>query len=158
MPTYVFNGDADGICALQQLRLAEPRLGMAARSGAARGGVPGGEDVLITGVKRDIALLVRVQARGADLCTVLDVSLDVTGPLVPCCRRPIRPLLRPPYAAMARLPGWTPTSIPAPTSAPLLVDVSDGGAPLGGVGAFGDSWWTRTLACARAPGPARRNG
>ena len=25
MHNYVFNGDADGLCALQQLRLAEPR-------------------------------------------------------------------------------------------------------------------------------------
>ena len=45
----VFNGDADGICALQQLRLAEPR-----------------DAVLVTGVKRDIALLDRVPARAGD--------------------------------------------------------------------------------------------
>lgn len=55
-----FNGDADGICALQQLRLAEP-----------------GEVVLVTGVKRDIELLGRVPATEGDSCTVLDVSLDV---------------------------------------------------------------------------------
>jgi len=55
----VFNGDADGICALHQLRLAEPRDG-----------------TLITGVKRDIALLGRVQAGDGDQVTVLDVSLD----------------------------------------------------------------------------------
>jgi hypothetical protein len=55
----VFNGDADGICALQQLRLAEPR-----------------ETVLITGVKRDIGLLRRVEARPGDQVTVLDISLD----------------------------------------------------------------------------------
>ena len=54
----VFNGDADGICALHQLRLAEPR-----------------ESVLITGVKRDIALLERVDAQSGDEVTVLDVSL-----------------------------------------------------------------------------------
>ena len=41
--SYVFNGDADGLCALQQLRLASPR-------GA-------GGETLVTGVKRDIALL-----------------------------------------------------------------------------------------------------
>ena len=41
----VFNGDADGICALLQLRLAEPR-----------------EAQLVTGVKRDINLLSRVEA------------------------------------------------------------------------------------------------
>ncbi len=55
----VFNGDADGICALTQLRLAEPR-----------------ESVLITGVKRDIDLLKKVEARRGDRITVLDVSLD----------------------------------------------------------------------------------
>lgn len=55
----VFNGDADGICALQQLRLAEAR-----------------EGVLVTGVKRDIALLKRVAAEAGDRITVLDVSLD----------------------------------------------------------------------------------
>lgn len=55
----VFNGDADGICSLQQLRLDEPR-----------------EAVMVTGVKRDIALLRRVEATGADVVTVLDISLD----------------------------------------------------------------------------------
>ncbi|MCC6610207.1 MAG: acetyltransferase [Burkholderiales bacterium] len=55
----VANGDADGLCALHQLRLAEP---VAAE--------------LVTGVKRDIGLLERVQAAAGDLVTVLDVSLD----------------------------------------------------------------------------------
>jgi hypothetical protein len=55
----VFNGDADGLCALQQLRLTEPL-----------------EATLVTGVKRDIALLTRVQANPGDSVTVLDVSLD----------------------------------------------------------------------------------
>ncbi|QDV85028.1 acetyltransferase [Planctomycetes bacterium TBK1r] len=55
----VFNGDADGICALHQLRLARPR-----------------ESTLVTGVKRDINLLERVQARSGDSVTVLDISLD----------------------------------------------------------------------------------
>ncbi len=55
----VFNGDADGICALHQLRLVEPR-----------------EAALVTGVKRDIRLLDRVQAGEGDAVTVLDVSLD----------------------------------------------------------------------------------
>jgi hypothetical protein len=58
--TYVFNGDADGLCALQQLRLADRPAGR-----------------LVTGVKRDIALLARVSAGDGDSCTVLDVSLDV---------------------------------------------------------------------------------
>lgn len=56
----VFNGDADGICALHQLRLADPR-----------------ESILVTGVKRDIALLERVNAQAGDSVTALDVSLDV---------------------------------------------------------------------------------
>lgn len=56
---YVFNGDADGLCALQQLRLAE-----------------GGEGTLVTGVKRDIKLLGRVAAAPGDEITVLDISLD----------------------------------------------------------------------------------
>jgi len=55
----VFNGDADGICALHQLRLAQPR-----------------SSTLITGVKRDIHLLKRVQAKQGDQITVLDISLD----------------------------------------------------------------------------------
>jgi len=55
----VFNGDADGICALHQLRLSEPR-----------------DAQLITGVKRDIALLQRVSAEAGDRVTVLDISLD----------------------------------------------------------------------------------
>ena len=63
--TYVFNGDADGLCALQQLRLADHGAG---RAIAAR---------LVTGVKRDIALLARVPPAPGDSCTVLDVSLDV---------------------------------------------------------------------------------
>ncbi len=55
----VFNGDADGICALHQLRLARPM-----------------ETTLVTGVKRDIALLARVEAEAGDHLTVLDISLD----------------------------------------------------------------------------------
>lgn len=55
----VFNGDADGICSLLQLRLAYPR-----------------ESKLVTGVKRDIGLLNRVVAESGDEVVVLDVSLD----------------------------------------------------------------------------------
>ncbi len=55
----VANGDADGLCALHQLRLAEPL-----------------EATLVTGPKRDIELLARVDARHGDRVTVLDVSLD----------------------------------------------------------------------------------
>ncbi len=55
----VFNGDADGICSLIQLRKAEPR-----------------ESVLVTGIKRDINLLAKVQAAAGDQITVLDISMD----------------------------------------------------------------------------------
>jgi hypothetical protein len=64
--TYAFNGDADGLCALQQLRLA-----------AAATGLNVGGEALVTGVKRDIALLERVQGGPGVEVTVLDVSLDV---------------------------------------------------------------------------------
>ena len=70
----VFNGDADGLCALQQLRLAQPR-----------------ETTLVTGVKRDIALLGRVPAAPGDEVTVLDVSLDKNRePLVRLLERGVR--------------------------------------------------------------------
>jgi hypothetical protein len=55
----VFNGDADGLCALRQLRLAEP---LAAE--------------LVTGPKRRIELLAGVDAAAGDRVTVLDISLD----------------------------------------------------------------------------------
>lgn len=55
----VFNGDADGMCALHQLRLAQPR-----------------DARLITGVKRDIGLLRQVPCGPRIEVTVLDVSLD----------------------------------------------------------------------------------
>jgi single-stranded DNA-specific DHH superfamily exonuclease len=55
----VFNGDADGICALIQLRLGEPA-----------------ETSLITGVKRDVALAQRVPVGKATQVNILDVSLD----------------------------------------------------------------------------------
>ncbi len=56
----VFNGDADGLCSLQQLRLYAPI----------------DDAILITGVKREISLLQRVQGIAGDTITVLDVSLD----------------------------------------------------------------------------------
>lgn len=55
----VFNGDADGICSLVQLRLSEPR-----------------DAVLVTGVKRKIDLLEGVDAKSGDRVTVLDVSME----------------------------------------------------------------------------------
>jgi len=58
----IFNGDADGICALQQLRLEEPRA-----------------STLVTGVKRDVRLLDRVTAAAGDELTVLDISLKANA-------------------------------------------------------------------------------
>ncbi|MBN8764161.1 MAG: acetyltransferase [Thiobacillus sp.] len=55
----VFNGDADGLCALHQLRLADPA-----------------DSALITGPKRDISLLKRAQVRSGDRVTVLDIALS----------------------------------------------------------------------------------
>ena len=71
----VFNGDADGICALTQLRNAEPL-----------------ESELVTGVKRDIKLLDnlldkllnnlsgKIALGGDDQVNVLDVSMDKNKP------------------------------------------------------------------------------
>ena len=56
----IFNGDADGICALQQLRLV----------------LPCDDAVLVTGVKRDISLVKQVNAQANDRLTILDISLD----------------------------------------------------------------------------------
>ena len=55
-----FNGDADGICALIQLRLDEPRP----------------DARLVTGVKRDIQLLNKVEVQPGDRVTALDISFD----------------------------------------------------------------------------------
>jgi single-stranded DNA-specific DHH superfamily exonuclease len=54
-----FNGDADGICALHQLRLAEPV-----------------ESTLITGVKRDIGLLKKIDAVAGDDINALDIAVE----------------------------------------------------------------------------------
>lgn len=53
-----FNGDADGICSLVQLRLAQPK-----------------HSTLVTGIKRDIKLLNKIDAQPGDDITVLDVSM-----------------------------------------------------------------------------------
>ena len=60
LPSYdVFNGDADGLCALHQLRMAHPR-----------------DSHLVTGVKRDIELLKNLPRAQALDVTVLDVCFD----------------------------------------------------------------------------------
>jgi DHH family putative phosphoesterase len=55
----VFNGDADGLCSLVQLRRANPQASQ-----------------LITGIKRDIKLLSQLKVQGTEHITVLDVSFD----------------------------------------------------------------------------------
>ena len=55
----IFNGDADGLCALHQLRMVEPRAA-----------------TLVTGAKREVQLLRRVSPDRTDRLTVLDISLD----------------------------------------------------------------------------------
>jgi len=56
----VFNGDADGICALLQLRLNRT--------------IENAQ--LVTGIKRDINLLTKIEPQNGDTITVLDVSFD----------------------------------------------------------------------------------
>jgi hypothetical protein len=58
----VFNGDADGLCALHQLRLIDPL-----------------DTQLVTGPKREIELLTRVPADQAESVTVLDISMEKNG-------------------------------------------------------------------------------
>jgi len=58
----VFNGDADGICALIQLRLDRPQAAQ-----------------LITGIKRDIKLLDKFTVTPGDRITVLDISLQTNS-------------------------------------------------------------------------------
>lgn len=55
----VCNGDADGLFALRQWRLAHPA-----------------ESILVTGIKRDIELLSRVEAGPDDQIAVFDISLE----------------------------------------------------------------------------------
>lgn len=56
---YVFNGDADGLCSMVQLHRA--------------GALP--DPVIVTGVKRDIDLLRRVDGNDGDIVIALDISL-----------------------------------------------------------------------------------
>ncbi|MCG8381221.1 MAG: hypothetical protein MJA28_03220 [Gammaproteobacteria bacterium] len=55
----LFNGDADGILSLHQLRLANPK-----------------DSHLVTGLKREVRLLERIKTGVDDSVTVLDISLD----------------------------------------------------------------------------------
>ena len=62
----IFNGDADGIFALHQMRLENPQPSA----------------LLITGVKRDITLLSRVADKKNCSFTVFDISLDSNRPFL----------------------------------------------------------------------------
>jgi len=55
----IFNGDADGIISLLQLRRSYPM-----------------ESILISGVKRDIQLLHSLEINGGDSLTILDISME----------------------------------------------------------------------------------
>jgi len=61
----IFNGDADGIIALLQLRFANPM-----------------ETTLITGVKRDSNLVAKVDVKPQDSLTVLDISMAKNMPAI----------------------------------------------------------------------------
>lgn len=124
----VCNGDADGLCAVLQWRLHAPRPAS-----------------LITGLKRDIALLERVQAVAGDELLVCDVSL----------RRNLLPLLRLLQAGVSvryfdhHAPGEVPLhprlqahiDVAGDTCTSLLVDRHLGGRyrAWAVVGAFGDN-------------------
>jgi hypothetical protein len=56
----IFNGDADGICSLHQLRLEKPQP----------------DAQLISGVKRDISLVQQIGTVQNSTITILDISLD----------------------------------------------------------------------------------
>ena len=66
----VFNGDADVVCALHQLRLHNPQ-----------------ESRLVTGVKRDTLLLKRIISARDSVLTVLDISFHAN-------REPLLQLLK----------------------------------------------------------------
>jgi hypothetical protein len=55
----IFNGDADGICALIQLRLSQPR-----------------NSRLVTGVKRDVSLMASAAIEAGDEVIILDISME----------------------------------------------------------------------------------
>jgi len=61
----VFNGDADGVCALHQLRLHNPQ-----------------ESRLVTGVKRDTLLLKRIISARDSVLAVLDISFHANRELL----------------------------------------------------------------------------
>ena len=124
----VCNGDADGLCAVVQWRLNEPQATQ-----------------LITGLKRDIELLARVQAAQGDQLLVCDLSLRRN-------HQPLRSLLAAgvrvhyfDHHAASEIPAHplleTHIDVASDTCTSLLVDRYLGGKfrAWALVGAFGDS-------------------
>ncbi|MDH4225798.1 MAG: acetyltransferase [Deltaproteobacteria bacterium] len=124
----VFNGDADGLCGLQQLRLTEP-----------------GPSTLLTGVKRDVRLLAWLEGVADAQVNVLDISFhenrqDVAGLLERGCR--VRYFDHHYAGEVPAHPRFEPHLDPSPrVCTSLLVDQYLGGAhrPWAVVAAFGDN-------------------
>ncbi len=124
----LFNGDADGICALHQLRLSDPR-----------------DCELVTGIKRDIALMERLAPASGDRITVLDISLDKNrAPLIAALEAGAQVSYTDHHFA-GEIPSHASLDVlidPAPeTCTSLLIDGRLSGAqrPWAVVGAFGDN-------------------
>jgi len=143
MPSIdVFNGDADGICALQQLRLHTPQP----------------EARLVTGVKRDISLLERLpDVAGCDI-TVLDISLDRNRPALERLLAAGNRVFYADHHYSGAVPGSEALEAhldPSPhTCTSLIVDRLLAGKhrPWAIAGAFGDNLDEVALECARAFG------
>lgn len=140
----VFNGDADGICALQQLRLHAP--------------CPDAR--LVTGVKRDIALLDRLSAVANCRITVLDVSLDRNRPALERLLAAGNRVFYADHHYSGDVPAAETLEThldPSPhTCTSLIVDQLLAGKyrPWAIAGAFGDNLDDVALGCARALGLA----
>jgi len=125
----VFNGDADGICALLQLRQHEPH--------------PTAQ--LVTGVKRDITLLKRLtDVKNADI-TVLDISLESNRESLEILLRQKNNVFYADHHFAGTLPdanNLTPHIDPAPlTCTSLIINrlLPEPANPWAIVGAFGDN-------------------
>lgn len=145
MPVYtVFNGDADGLCALQQLRLRQPQ-----EAGSWR---------LITGVKRDIALLATLGPVRSARIMVLDLSLDKNRTALQALLAAENRVLYIDHHHAGEIPDsplLEPHINPAPSvCTALLVDRLPGASfsPWAVVGAFGDNLHAPAMERARELG------
>lgn len=102
----VFNGDADGICSLHQLRLANPL-----------------HSTLVTGRKRENALLSRVTAGASDHVTVLDIALEAN--------RAALEVLLAQGAAVEYFDHHMPGKIPAHAKLRAMIDTTNASLPFG---------------------------